>query len=158
MNKMEIEVRWSDIFSCGTELLEKTQPTDVRWEHIKRARKLYEGLLALFEAKRHHAVYQWACKGEQCAVFRSSGLVERPTAGEIANRSLEFYAADALEWNDSLLDQSQYDGKMERDCDWVFFEGPAEDLHDLADLWCTADRLYDNKRGCALKEALEDIV
>jgi len=46
-----VDVGWTDVFSCATELLGETQPADVRWVHVERAKALYEGIKALFDAK-----------------------------------------------------------------------------------------------------------
>jgi hypothetical protein len=46
-----VDVGWTDVFSCATELLEKTLPSDVRWVHVERARAIYDGIKTLFDAK-----------------------------------------------------------------------------------------------------------
>lgn len=46
-----VDVGWTDVFSCATELLGETQPADVRWVHVERAKAIYDGIKALFDAK-----------------------------------------------------------------------------------------------------------
>jgi hypothetical protein len=52
---ISISVGWTDVFSCATELLDKTQPSDVRWVHVERAKAIYEGIKALFDAKAYQS-------------------------------------------------------------------------------------------------------
>ena len=46
-----VDVGWTDVFACATELLGETQPADVRWVHVERAKAIYDGIKALFDAK-----------------------------------------------------------------------------------------------------------
>ena len=46
-----VDVGWTDVFSCATKLLGETQPADVRWVHVKRAKAIYDGIKALFDVK-----------------------------------------------------------------------------------------------------------
>ena len=49
-----VDVGWTEVFSCATELLKDTQPNDVRWVHVKRAKAIYDGIKELFDAKDGH--------------------------------------------------------------------------------------------------------
>ena len=48
---VSVPVGWSDIFACAAELLRETQPADVRWVHVERAKAIYDGIKTLFDAK-----------------------------------------------------------------------------------------------------------
>jgi hypothetical protein len=48
---VSVPLGWTDVFSCAKELLGETQPADVRWVHVERAKAIYDGILALYEAK-----------------------------------------------------------------------------------------------------------
>lgn len=49
---LEIEVGWGDLYRCALNLLAQTEPADVRWKHVERARRISDGIRALYEAKR----------------------------------------------------------------------------------------------------------
>lgn len=48
---IEVKLDWTDVFKAANKLLAETQPSDVRWVHVERARKLYESIKTLFEQK-----------------------------------------------------------------------------------------------------------
>jgi hypothetical protein len=48
---VSIPIGWTDVFSCASELLDKTKPADVRWVHVERAKAIYDGIKTLFDAK-----------------------------------------------------------------------------------------------------------
>jgi hypothetical protein len=49
--KIEVEIEWADVFSCAKQLLEATQPSDIRWAHVERAKNVYDRIKFLFESK-----------------------------------------------------------------------------------------------------------
>lgn len=49
---VEVRIGWTDVFSSAMLLLEQTESDDVRWVHVERARKLYDGIRALYDTKK----------------------------------------------------------------------------------------------------------
>jgi len=70
-----VDVGWTDVFACATELLGETQPADVRWVHVERARAIYDGIKALFDAKSH------ASNASALPPQRSGGRQEQVVGG-----------------------------------------------------------------------------
>ena len=52
VREQELVVQWTDIWKVVPELLEETDPSDVRWEHVQKMKKYYEQMLSKFETKK----------------------------------------------------------------------------------------------------------
>jgi hypothetical protein len=126
-------------------------------------------------------IYQWACKSESCQVFRSSGLVEKPSDEEIEKRKETtlwdaeewedqdfrafhercetvncFYHPDAISIAEELLENSPETGQMVLSDDWNLVEGSLNDLLDYIAGWeKERSSAWNMKRIAALKDAVE---